>query len=67
MNTTQGEASVGKKKKRVRIELVFVFEDDGTIESVLSPLNKKKRSGNTSQQPIQEVETKSSSPHPGTG
>lgn len=44
LNATQGEASVGKKKKRIKTEVLTIFEDDGTEENELPPLNKKKRS-----------------------
>lgn len=48
----------------VRREVVTVFKDDGTKDSALSTLNKKKKSGNTSQQPIQEAEITPLNPYP---
>lgn len=65
VNTTPGESFVGKKKKRVRIKAIIVFKDNCIEESAFPPLNKKKKCGNTSQQPIQEAETTPSNPHYG--
>lgn len=48
MNSTDVKASVGKEM-RVRREPVIVFEDDKTEKSAFPPMNKKKKSGNTSQ------------------
>lgn len=45
---------------------MIFFKDDGIEESELPPLNKKKMSDNTSQQPIQEDEITPLSPHPKT-